>query len=315
MNYFYGPVPSRRLGFSLGVDLIPKKVCSFDCLYCQLVKTTKKIITRFTYVDEVGFKKELKEIIKKNPKIDYITLSGSGEPTLHKNLNRIILAIKKITKTRFPVCVITNSSLLYRKNVRSELKQADLIIPSLDAATRKTFNRINRPHKSLSFKKIIDGLVSLRKEFKGEIWLEVMLVGGINDSLEEAEKFKKIIQKIKPNKIQLNLPVRPSETKISLPCPKRIKTIEKIITGSRKVALSFCRKQRKTSLDTKGEILKYLTRRPAGLSDLVNSLGMNSQQAVKFLKDLLKERVIKQYIYKRKKYFVIKALLYNNTSA
>jgi len=233
--YLYGPVRSRRLGFSLGVDLFPKKICSFDCLYCQLGKTQKTTLKRFHCVDLPRLLKGLKKAVKKAPKINYITLSGSGEPTLHKNLDKIISAIKKSTGRRYPVCMITNSSLLHRKGVRQELKAADLIIPSLDAASAKNFYKINRPHRKVSFKKIIDGLMALRKEFKGQIWLEIMVMAGINDTIKEAKKFRQIIGKIKPDKVQLNLPVRPAGQKIKLPSSKRIDLIKKIINFNAEV--------------------------------------------------------------------------------
>jgi len=229
MTYFYGPVYSRRLGFSLGVDLFPKKTCSFDCVYCQLGPGKEKLTRRISSVDLSQLKQELKAIIRKKPRIDFITISGSGEPTLHKNLDKIIKAIKVVSRGKYPVCVITNSSLLYRKKVREELGRADLIIPSLDAATPKTFRKINRPSAELGLKKVLGGLVKLAKQFKGEIWLELMLVKGVNDSLAEAKKFKEIIKRINPDKLQFNLPVRPATTKLELPSSKKLEQIKKII--------------------------------------------------------------------------------------
>ncbi|MDD5032494.1 MAG: radical SAM protein [Patescibacteria group bacterium] len=239
MSYFYGPVPSRRLGFSLGVNLTPKKLCTFNCVYCQLGETTKKTIKRFFYVDPVELKKELTKIINRNPKIDYISISGSGEPTLHKSLDKIIDTIREATNNKYRVCVITNSSLLYKKEVRKELEKADLIIPSLDAATNKSFSRIDKPHKQITLKKIVDGLINLRKEFKGKIWLEIMLLGGINDSLKEAGIFKKLVAKIKPDKVQLNLPIRPAGASIALPDYERVKKIKKIIGKKCEIVSSF----------------------------------------------------------------------------
>ena len=217
MKYFYGPIPSRRLGYSLGVDVIPRKVCSFDCIYCQLGRTKEKSVKRFSYVDLKELGQELKEILKGRPKIDYITFSGSGEPTLHKNLDKIVRAIKRITKNKYPLCLITNSSLLDKKAVRRELKGFDLIIPSLDAALVSDFRKINRPHKTIVLDRVIKGLIALREEFKKEIWLEIMLVGDINDSISEVAALKQVISKIRPDKIQLNIPVRPPASKIKEP--------------------------------------------------------------------------------------------------
>ena len=154
-NYFYGPVPSRRLGVSLGVDIIPRKTCSFDCVYCQLGPGSKRCIKRSSYIDIPVFKKELRDCVRKNPALDHITISGSGEPTLHTDLDKIISIIKKTTHRKYPVCVITNSSLLYRKKVRDELQGADLIIPSLDAARASVFRAVNKPHASITVDKVI----------------------------------------------------------------------------------------------------------------------------------------------------------------
>jgi len=306
MGYFYGPVPSRRLGISLGVDLLPLKTCSFDCLYCQLGRGVRKTVKRRSYIDLESFKKELRTNLEKNQRIDYITISGSGEPTLHKGLDKIIKTIKKISKNKYPVCVITNSSLLYRKAVRQELKEADLIIPSLDAATASVFRKVNRPYKSITFEKTLKGLLALRKEYKGKIWLEIMLIGGINDSLSQAEKFKIIIEKIKPDKVQLNTPIRPAGMKISLPSPKRLEKIRDILSASSEVITSFSSRKKPVgdSKDLEKKILRYLKVRPATLGDLSDSLGLNSNVIIKSLNSLLEKKCIKKQPHKDKMYFV-----------
>ncbi len=306
-SYFYGPVPSRRLGFSLGVDLFPKKICSFDCLYCQLGQSGKKTIRRLSFVKFPKFKRDLREIIKKNSKIDYITISGSGEPTLHKDLDKIIAAIKRVTKNKYPVAVITNSSLLYRKKVRRELLKADLIVPSLDAATVKTFSKLNRPHKGVVLKKIIEGLIRLRREFKGKIWLEIMLVAGINDNKEEIKKLKQVISRINPDKIQLNLPIRPAGTKVSLPSQKRVENIKKVLSKSAEIVTKFSLKERgnKTYEDLGRDILNFLKVRPASLEDLIKSLGVNPNQIIKQLYLLLEQKLIKEYMLRKTKYFMV----------
>jgi len=155
-EYIYGPVPSRRLGFSLGVDLVPYKVCTYDCIYCQLGKTTKKTIQRKEYIESREVLLQIKKAISTQQKIDYITFSGSGEPTLNTNIGSLIREIKKITD--IPVVVITNGSLLYKESIRKALLPADLVVPSLDAATAETFYRINRPHPSITFENVVKGL-------------------------------------------------------------------------------------------------------------------------------------------------------------
>lgn len=312
MSYFYGPVPSRRLGFSLGVDLVlgkaNGKVCNFDCIYCQLGKTFHKSIERFWCIDLKKLKRELKKIIKKNVFIDYISISGSGEPTLHKGLDEIIHTIKEITKNRYPVCVITNGSLLYRKDVRRELKQADLVIPSLDAGTARTFYKVNRPYPTVRFKKIVEGLIKFRKEYKGKLWLEIMLVGGLNDNLNEARAFKKIVQKIKPDKVQLNLPIRPAGSELRLPSPQRIKAIKKIIGGNIEVVSFFSKRlQNIYPKNLQEQILNYLKRRPASSDDLRISSGLNTQEMNKCLEKLISKNIIRKKFYQQKMYFTVRS--------
>jgi wyosine [tRNA(Phe)-imidazoG37] synthetase (radical SAM superfamily) len=305
MSYFYGPVPSRRLGFSLGVNLLPRKICSFDCIYCQLGKTPKKSVKRFSWVNLAKFKKELAVIIKRQPKIDYITISGCGEPTLHKNLDQIISSIKEITRNKYPVCVITNSSLLDKKEVRRELVGADLIIPSLDAINPHLFNKIDQPHRTIRLDKIIDGLADLRKEFVGKIWLEVMLIGDINDNLAEARKLKEVITKINPDKVQLNLPIRPSGVKIGFPDYKRVKRIKKIIGKECEIVSSFYKDvQKKFSQSVQEDIVKYLNIRPATMKDLEKSTGLRKQPLAGQIKKMLNLGLIIKKIHNRKIYFV-----------
>ncbi len=301
MNYFYGPVPSRRLGFSLGVDLIPKKTCSFDCLYCQIGHFDKNFIRRRYYINDEEFKRQLKKILAQAHKIDYITISGSGEPTLHKNLDKVVALIRKITKNKYPICLITNSSLLYREDVRNEIKAADLIIPSLDAAGANTFQKINRPHKALKYLQIVEGLVKLRRVFKGKIWLEIMLIKGINDTMKSAKEFKKIIERIKPDKVQINLPLRPGSVALDLPSKDSIEKFKKTISLATEVVSDFKRKGApgRNKVQPDKEIINFLKVRPATLKDLNKSLGIDKSKLKIYLNKLLE----KKYIIKKGNYF------------
>jgi len=217
----------------LGVDIIPSKTCTLDCIYCQVGRTMCKAIERKEYVAPDEILDELKEVLKSGIRIDYITLSGNGEPTLNSKLGEIIKGIKGISS--LPVAVITNGTLLTDRNVREELLSADLVMPSLDAATQKTFQKIDRPHPSLKIENIIEGMVEFRKIYpirspakdtmagspniksgltsngaSGQIWLEIMLVEGINDNQDELNALKTAVEKIEPDKVQLNTPVRPT---------------------------------------------------------------------------------------------------------
>ena len=171
-NYVFGPVPSRRLGRSLGVDLVPLKTCSYDCIYCQLGRTTCKTIERKEWVPLDAVLNELEGKLSTRP--DYITLSGSGEPTLYSRLDEVIERIKSITD--IPVAVLTNGSLLWQEDVQQQLAAADLVMPSLDAGDPATFHLVNRPHEALTFEKMLSGLIAFRQHFHGRYWLEVLLL-------------------------------------------------------------------------------------------------------------------------------------------
>jgi len=217
MKYVYGPVPSRRLGRSLGIDPIPSKMCNFQCIYCQLGKTTNFTNERRDFYLKEEIYKEMEEAIKQNKeKFDYITFVGSGEPTLYKSLGKLILKAKKFSSK--PICVITNGALLNSPEVRKELASADVVLPSLDAGDEKLFIKINRPHPSIEYEKTIQGYIDFRKEFNGKFWIEIMLMKGINDSKEELLKIKNKLDLIKPDRIDINVPIRPpTESWVQIP--------------------------------------------------------------------------------------------------
>ena len=325
MRYIFGPVPSRRLGISLGVDLVPFKTCTFNCIYCQLGRTTNQTLKRKEYIKAQDILKELHRFlshhqITRSPDNlithppDYITLSGSGEPTLNSKIGEIISGIKKMTS--IPVAVLTNGSLLYRREVRGSLKKADLVIPSLDAASVKTFRKINRPGKTLKVEKIIKGLVDFKKEYRGKIWLEVMLVKGINDSKEELENLKKAIAEIKPDRVQLNTVARPPYEKFAKALNNRELERIKNLFGPpawkasglegppTEVIIDFERRALPEKMkDLKKGIVTILERRPATLKDLADGLGVHRNEVLKYLALLEKEKKIKPLSYKGKRYY------------
>ena len=204
--YVYGPVPSRRLGRSLGVSPIPPKTCSYTCVYCQLGRTTDLQIKRESY-----FPKEdiLADIISSAPegKADYVTFVGDGEPTLNKDLGWLIQRTRD--RLHLPVAVITNGSLLSQKDVREDLGMADVIIPTLDAGNEMTFRAVNRPHRNISFDSMLRGQIDFRREYSGQIWIEVMLVKGLNDTEEELQSIKHAIDMIEPDRVYVLTPIRP----------------------------------------------------------------------------------------------------------
>ena len=232
MKYIYGPIKSRRLGLSLGLSLSFDKICDLDCIYCQWGSVGKTVIERKEYVKTSEIILELKSWLENNPKkaqaLKFVTLSGLGEPTLNTCIEELIDQVKNITGLK--IAVITNSTLLGDPVVRKGLLKADLIVPSLDAVDLEIFKRIDRPHAGIKLNEIIDGLVALRKEFHGEIWLEVMLIAGINDDLKHIEALKKVIRRINPDKIQLNSPVRSTAEKNVLSVGKvKLERIKEIL--------------------------------------------------------------------------------------
>jgi len=225
--YVYGPVPSRRLGRSLGISLIPPKACSLNCVYCQLGRTTCSLIERKSFFPKEDVFQEILNS-KHLEHTDIITFVGDGEPTLSKDLGWIINKCKD--HLDIPVAVITNGSLLYQKEVREALKNADIVIPSIDAGSKKTFIRINRPHSKLEFEQIMQGQINFSNEYNGQLWLEVMLVHDINDCTEELVSIKSIVEKINPDRVYFMTPVRPPAESWVLPSnPKNIIKAQKII--------------------------------------------------------------------------------------
>ncbi|HDN86429.1 MAG: radical SAM protein [Candidatus Omnitrophota bacterium] len=309
MSYLYGPVYSRRLGFSLGVDPFSRKVCSFNCVYCQLGPTLKRTIVRRGGINLERVREELENILKNKVKINYITISGSGEPTLLKNLDKLIRLVGKTCKHKYPICVITNSSLLYRKDVRNQLKETNLVIPSLDAPNQEIFQKINRPHSLITLDKVVKGLIEFRKEYKGKIWLEIMLVKGINDKEEFAYQFKKKIYKINPDRVQINTPIRaiPYLRKSLLPSPKVIYQFKKIlgrncqVVNFRKVKV----RKVKTFID-KNLVFASLKRRPQSIEELSISLGVELGAIEKCVRSLIKDEKLREVVEENRRYLVIK---------
>jgi len=301
--YLYGPVPSRRLGFSLGVDFIPFKTCSLDCIYCQLGHGPRTTISRQAFIPAKNVLAEIKKKISSGVRIDFITFSGSGEPTLNTEIGLLIRELKKITD--IPVAVLTNSTLLQQNDVRQALLSADLVVPSLDAATQDVFEKTNRPHKSLKVENIISGLKKFRREFKGKIWIEVLLVKGINDSASHLQKLKEITSLINPDKVQLNTVVRPpAEESASALTLDEMEKIRDFMGKNCEIIATF-EKSPVTQLQItqKESLLDMIRRRPMTLDDLSVSLGKSSSEVLKLIHLLGSEHKIKSVSHKGKDYY------------
>lgn len=285
-KYLFGPVPSRRLGMSLGIDLIPKKVCSLDCVYCEVGKTTKLTTHRLEYIKYDKVVAELKQFMGNAPKIDYITFSGSGEPTLNSKIGEVLaFATKEYPHVK--TAVLTNGTLLSDKKLREELLQADVILPSLDAATQEVFQRINRPFPELSIEKYKQGLIDLRNEYRGKIWLEILFLKGYNDNEEELVKLREAILQIKPDSIQLNTLDRPGT--VSGLQPLTQDELQSIIDFWRLPNAEIIASQTERTIvesyrtDVESAIMETIARRPCTLDDLHRLLGIHVNEINKYL--------------------------------
>jgi wyosine [tRNA(Phe)-imidazoG37] synthetase (radical SAM superfamily) len=285
-KYLFGPVPSRRLGMSLGVDLVPKKVCSLNCVYCEVGKTTKLTLDRKEYIKLDKIKEELTNYFKSNPDPDYITFSGSGEPTLNIHIGEVLQFIKQ-SKPHVPVALLTNGTLLFDEKVKDVIMDVDLILPSLDAATDKVFQKINRPTEELSIEKYIQGLIDFCKEFKGEVWLEIFILPDFNDNEDELSKLKEVILKIKPDSVQLNTLDRPG-TMSNLRGATR-EELQRVVDlwDLDNVIIIAAAPERKSMQsyreDTETAIIETILRRPCTLDDLTKILGLHINEINKYL--------------------------------
>ena len=271
-KHVFGPVPSRRLGRSLGVDLVPFKTCSYDCIYCQLGRTTCQTVKRREWVPMDAVLDELKLNLASRP--DYITLSGSGEPTLHSRLGEIIEHIQAMTAV--PVAVLTNGSLLWQKEVREEVALADVVLPSLDAPDPERFEFINRPHREITFDRLLDGLEAFRREFTGRYWIEVMLLDGYTTLPPQVRKLVEYTRRIQPDKVQLNTAVRPpaEEYAMAVP-PQRLAEIASVFGAGAEVMAEYRGREASISCDGgQRAVLELLRRRPCTEADLAAGLAM-----------------------------------------
>jgi len=303
-KYIFGPVPSRRLGRSLGVDLVPYKTCTFDCIYCDLGRTTHKTVSRQSYVPPEEIQGELElylSVLDKKP--DYITLSGSGEPTLNTKIGEIIQRIKQITST--PIAVLTNSSLLSLDEVRRDLSGADVVLPSLDAITPTLFEYINRPHQSLKIEEIVSGLIQFRKEYRGQIWLEILFCRGVNDGKDEIENLKEVIERMEPDRVQLNTPVRPPAEDFAYPLTTtQLEEVRKKLGDKAEIISEFTAplgEEFNSVKDT--EILNLIKRRPCTTEDISKALGLRIDEVVKHLDHLTKTGAIRYRMFEHRCYY------------
>lgn len=303
LRYIFGPLPSRRLGRSLGVDIIPRKTCTLDCVYCELGVTDKRALRRKEYVPSSEVIDEVRVSLSRPEKVDMITFSGSGEPTLNSALGTMIHGIKEFTDV--PVAVLTNGTLLSLPEVRKDLMEADVVLPSLDAATVQNFKRVNRPHPKLQLGQILEGMKIFKREYHGRVWLEILLVRGINDGAEEISLLKQVIDEINPDKIQLNTVVRPpavaeihpvSRANMERICSMLGPKCEIIGSGENHESLPLAQADA-------GRALALLNRRAMTVAEVSSSLGVSSQGAQVLLDSLAGQEMVRTFEFEGKQYF------------
>ncbi|MBE0568421.1 MAG: radical SAM protein [Deltaproteobacteria bacterium] len=284
-QHIYGPVPSRRLGRSLGVDLVPLKTCSYDCVYCQLGRTTRKTVERGEYVPVAEVLEELGRKLADGDSPDTISLAGSGEPTLNSGIGALIRGIKE--RTAIPVAVLTNGSLLRMDEVREDLMPADLVLPSLDAGDETLFRYVNRPHKDISFERMVDGIAAFAGSFPGEVWLEVFLLAGVTGLPSEAKRIADAARRIAPARLQLNTVSRPPVEEYACAVSgKRLDALKGIFPGIVDVLNESGGEDFRTSLLSgvrEEDILGLLGRRPCTFQDVAGGLGIHATEAIKGL--------------------------------
>lgn len=309
-KYLFGPVPSRRLGISLGVDLVPHKVCSLNCVYCECGKTTNLTVKRKEYVSFEDVTEELTDYLRRHPHPDYVTFSGSGEPTLNLKIGDVLTFIK----TEFPglpVCLLTNGALFYQKEVRLEILKADLVIPSLDAASDTVFRKINRPYHSLKLWKYIYGLAKFRQEYPGKYWLELFIVPGLNDAEEELKNLRRAIQLIAPDRVQINTLDRPgADSTIISASNEELKRVVDVLHLENAEIINSGLERKENYVyrqEVENTIVELISRRPCTIEDLHKILGLRLPKIREYL-DILQtqKRITRKELSRGDFYQIVK---------
>jgi len=303
-KYVFGPVVSRRLGRSLGVDVVPFKTCTYNCIYCQLGPTTRRTLERKSYVPLDAVLDELRRKLAAGAPADYITIAGSGEPTLYADLKPLIRNIKAMTS--IPVAVITNGALFWMPEVQEAVLEADVVVPSLDAGNEASFARVNRPLADIDFEQMVQGLIAFRKRYRGQFWLEIFLLRGITDTDEEIDQLRALVQRIRPDKIQLNTVARPAPggegEAPAEPVPEdKMKRIAQRLGGSLALPAEVIAHYelprhivRQTSVCCQDDVLAVIQRHPCNLVDIAQGLSISLDEAERHIATLTEKGAILQ---------------------
>jgi len=299
-QHIFGPVPSRRLGMSLGVDIMPHKTCSLDCVYCECGKTTNLTLKRDEYISIDKVKEELELFLHNKPDIDFITFSGSGEPTLHAAIDKVVDFIKS-EFPQYKVALLTNSTLFHVPQIRESVKKIDVVIASLDAVSEDIFLKINRPHEDLVLSNIIDGIITFRKNFTNQLWIEIFIVPHLNDSKIELEKMKNVLSLINPDRIQLNSLDRPgTESWVKPVNPDIFSDISNYLMNAEIVDINRSDKNSGGISEFLNErLLSTIKRRPCTSEDISRIFSISLKEANNILGKLVNNGKIEKIIMQR----------------
>ncbi|MFZ5763057.1 MAG: radical SAM protein [Thermodesulfobacteriota bacterium] len=306
MKHIFGPVNSRRLGLSLGIDLLPPKICNFNCIYCEIGPTTEFTCERKEYVPTATILGEIDAFLADSAavaRLDVFTITASGEPTLHTGIGAIIRHLKD--RSAKPVAVLTNGSLLHDPAVRADLLAADIVIPSLDAAREASYRTINRPAACAPLDLVIDGLVRFRKEFRGEYWLEILLAKGVNDNPEDLAALGETVARINPTKVQLNTVARPPLESFARPLSgEELRAAARYFTVPVEILVDFTvREREKFQPADESAILAMLRRRPCTAADVAEALNLETARAEQVLEQLVAEGQLTKTAHHHKEYY------------
>jgi len=307
-QYIFGPVPSRRLGLSLGVDLMRHKTCSLDCVYCECGKTTLLTLTPNAYVPLASVKQELAAFLSASPDLDFITFSGSGEPTLHSGIGEMASFIKT-NFPRYKLALLTNGTLLHREDVRSRLLSIDVVIVSVDAATGEAFRKVNRPHPELTLDEMEAGLIAFRGMFKNSLWAEVFLVPGCNTSREELARIREMLKRFRPDKIQVNTLDRPGTESWVAPLEnEQLKWAASFLQSAEPIPPPGRRPAQGSDSDPSGRLLAALRRRPLTLEDVSHMLDIDAPEALGRLDEMVREKTVKRISMPRGMFYTVNTI-------
>jgi len=302
-RHLFGPVPSRRLGRSLGVDLTPFKTCTLDCIFCQLGHTTNKTLDRKEYVPVVAVEAELETWIKEGGKADYITLSGSGEPTLHTRFGEVLQFVRD--QTAIPTALLSNGTLFWLPEVREAARHADIVKLSLSVWDQFSFDHINRPHLGLKFQQIMDGYRAFRDGFQGKLWIEVFLIWGTNSVRRDVEKIAVLVEAIVPDEIHLNTAVRPPAEEFALAVPrKELERLTHWFQPRAKVMAEFSSSKSADVTANEDTILTMLKRRPCTAQQITDVFGMHLNEVSKYIGKLARTGRIRSHLIDSTAYYI-----------